>query len=458
MLAGNRNVWFLFWIGMAAFLNFPNPALSTRPATTDPWAKAAIPAREKLVLPVEELPPVYAWNALLLDAFRADREYPPAASRALAILHLSLYDAVNTIETRADYYLGPVEGSVPARREAAIAAAGLEVGQALYPQFDEDWEALHAAHLAALPQDQSTTNGLALGRAAAERLLSARADDGYDQLVAFPGSSEPGAWRPTFPSYRPALSPHWRFVRPFVMESPDEFRLPPPPTLVSDRYTTDLLEVQSIGEFFSDTRTPDQTDIALFWEDAPGTFLPPGHWNQIAVDAARAEGLDPWKRAHLLARLNLALADAAIAAWDSKYTHAYWRPITAISLAADDGNPATEPDANWTSYLVAPAHPEYPSGHSTFNGAGSTILEAMFGPGYAFDSRSDGLLLQYGIPDFSRQYDSFREAAEEGGRSRIYGGIHYEFSNEGGLSLGRAVGELVLEEELQRAPEIWLIR
>ncbi|MCA9066047.1 MAG: phosphatase PAP2 family protein, partial [Planctomycetaceae bacterium] len=185
------------------------------------------------------------------------------------------------------------------------------------------------------------------------------------------------------------------------------------------------------------SRTADQTEVARFWSDGLGTVTPPGHWNEIASQVAQQQGNSLAANIRLFAELNTALADAAIVAWDAKYTYDLWRPVTAIQNATDDGNDATVADPEWYSFLITPNFPEYVSGHSTFSGAAAAVLNQLLGTDVSFTIDSQGL------PGVSRFFPNFDAAADEAGRSRIYGGIHYEFSNQDGLSTGRDISEFV---------------
>lgn len=193
-----------------------------------------------------------------------------------------------------------------------------------------------------------------------------------------------------------------------------------------------------LGAADSALRTAEQTEIALFWADGAGTYTPPGHWVAIANQVAAAQGLGGGAAARLLAVLEVALADASIACWDAKYAHGFWRPVTAIREAGADGNPATTADPGWTPLLATPNHPEYVSGHSTYSGAAAAVLTAFLGE-VPFTTTG------HGLPGVTRGFDGFAEAAAEAGRSRIYGGIHFEFSNQDGQALGRAVAAQALE-------------
>jgi hypothetical protein len=176
--------------------------------------------------------------------------------------------------------------------------------------------------------------------------------------------------------------------------------------------------------------------------------MPPGHWHEIAVDLARAKGHSLEESAHLLALMSLAQADAAIVAWAGKYRHNFWRPLTAIRRAGEDGNEATTSNENWDSYLVAPNFPEYPSGHSTFSKAGAQILTHYYETdAVTFTARSDSVPV-------TRTFHSFAACADEVGLSRIYGGIHFEFANRDGKESGRKVADFVAANYLLPLAEL----
>src|SRR5213596_4405288 len=287
------------------------------------------------------------WNNAALDAIRAGNTSPPIASRSLAILHVSIYDAVNGIARTHDAYLVQSAASSSASREAAASAAAHQALVNLFPASTASFDALHAAILAAIPDGPQNTAGIVWGEFVANQILAARANDGSDAIVPPPGGSGPGVWVPTPPAFAPYLLPQWGFVVPFAMSTTSQFRPPGPPSLDSEQYAADYTEVKELGALVGSTRTADQTQIALFWADGAGTETPPGHWNSIAQEVAAMKGNTLEENARLFALLNLAMADAAICAWDAKYTFFFWRPVTAIRNGDLDGNPATDPDPTW---------------------------------------------------------------------------------------------------------------
>src|SRR6266516_2313894 len=260
------------------------------------------------------------WNNAALDAIRADRTAPPIASRSLAILHASIYDAVNGIARTYEPYLVQSAVQASASREAATSAAAHEVLVNLFPASASTFDALHAAILATIPDGTHKANGIVWGEFVANQILTARADDGWDAVVQPPGGSGPGVWVPTPPAFLPYLLPQWGFVVPFGMSSSSQFRPPGPPSLNSQQYAADYNEAKELGALSGSTRTAEQTQIALFWADGAGTETPPGHWNSIAQIIAAGQGNTLEENARLFALLNIAMADAAICAWDAKYT------------------------------------------------------------------------------------------------------------------------------------------
>jgi membrane-associated phospholipid phosphatase len=376
------------------------------------------------------------WNDAALDAIRAGHTAPPIASRGLAILHVSIYDAVNGIARTNEPYLVQSAVSASASREAAASTAAHEALINLFPAAAASFDALHAAILAAIPDGPQKTAGMVWGEFVGNQILAARANDGWNAIVAPPGGSGPGVWVPTPPAFLPYALPQWGFVTPFAMTSSSQFRPPGPPSLDSQRYAADYDEVRELGAAVGSTRTEEQTEIALFWADGVGTETPPGHWNSIAQTIATARGNTLEEDARLFALLNIAMADAAICSWDAKYTFHFWRPVTAIAFA--------EPELNWMSFIVTPPFPDYVSGHSTFSGAAASVLALFYGTDdLPFTTGSDFL------PGVYRSFPTCLDAAEEAAVSRLYGGIHFRSANEDGLQAGITIGEWTGSHYLQ---------
>lgn len=368
------------------------------------------------------------WNTVALDAIRALNVPPPDASRALAVESIAVYDAVAAVRHTAPFAVAmDTFGNVDADLVAAgAAAAALE---ALFPAQYAGFEA-DLVHNALASRTAFASESVDLGRRIGAGVAARYADDGWNKAVAAADlSTGPGVWRPTAPAYLPPLDQQWATLRPFCMEGSDAYRPAGPPALGSAAYRAAVQEVEELGSATSTTRTAEQTEIAKFWADGSGTYTPPGHWNAIAGQIAAQRGDGLFADAKMFATLNVALADAAIVAWDAKFHFDLWRPITAIR----------EADPAWTPLLSTPPFPSYVSGHSTFSAAAAAVLDSVYGSDLSFDTTS------LGLPDVVRHFNGFAAAAAEAGRSRIYGGIHFAFDDVDGQAVGREVAAVALK-------------
>jgi hypothetical protein len=388
---------------------------------------------------------VLEWNEILLDAVRATSANPPRASRAMAIVHAAIYDAVNAIERTHEVYAVEVLASPLSSRGAAVAAAAHATLSSLFPTQVGTFNAKLIESLATIPDGLAEDLGVDLGETVAAEMLALRANDGSATIVPYTPGNQPGDWQPTPPANLPALLPNWPDVTPFAMTSGSQFSPDDIPALTSSQYTAAFNEVKSLGDINSATRTADQTNIARFWANGGGTATPPGHLNVLAAIVAVQRGNSLAENARLFAMLNVALADAAIMAWDAKYDTDFWRPITGIQAADSDGNPNTIADAAWTPLIVTPPFPSYVSGHSSFSGAAAAVLKSFFGrDNIAFTLPSENPAVA------SRSYTSFSQAAQESADSRLYGGIHWRFDNEDGLVAGKNLGNFVAKSFFER--------
>ena len=391
---------------------------------------------------------VLYWNEVLLTSIADTSMPPPVASRAMAMMHTAIYDAVNSIDRLHEAYAGQWKTAPGTSPEAAVAQAARDVLANLFPSKASSFNTTLTTRLGLIADGAGKSAGTDLGAKAAANIIALRANDNSGLTVPYTPGTNPGDWIPTPPGFGSALLPNWPQVTPWSMTSGDQFRNSGTPALDSTNYAAALNEVKSLGSAGSVIRTPDQTNIARFWADGAGTATPPGHWNRIAQDVAEQLGNSLSENARMFALLNIALADAAIVSWDNKYAYDFWRPVTAIRNADLDNNPATSADPTWTPLLVTPPFPSYTSGHSTFSGAASAVLANFFETDQiAFTTSSQG----FAVPD--RSYSSFSQAADEAGISRIYGGIHYSFDNVDGLASGRSLGDFVFDTQLQSVPE-----
>lgn len=390
---------------------------------------------------------VIDWNNVALDAIRATSTAPPIASRALAIMQTSVYDAVNAIDRIYKPYAVNLVAAGNASREAAVASAAHRVLENLFPSQKSTIDAALSNSLAGIPDGIAESNGITLGQQVADQMLSLRVNDGSTSTVNYTNGTEPGDWQRTPPALAAPLLPHWGAVKTFGITSASQFPVSGPPALSSTSYAAAFEEVKQLGALNSTTRTADQTNIAKFWANGASTATPPGHWNVLAQTVSMAHNKSLAENARLFAMLNVALADAAIACWDAKFDFDFWRPITAIRAADTDGNSATLADAQWQPLLTTPPFPSYTSGHSTFSGAAAQVLKAFFGTdNFSFTLESE----DSSVPD--RSFTSFTQAADESAVSRLYGGIHFNFDNDDGLVAGRAIGSFVASQLFQAAP------
>jgi hypothetical protein len=378
------------------------------------------------------------WNSLAIDAIRNDDTGPTLSTRNLAILHTSIYDAVNSIQRTHQPFRFQVDPSGSASAEAAAVSAAHQVMVSLYPSLKARADALYSTYVEGVPPSVDFTNGIALGQRVAELSLAWRGEDGSQTDVPYIPSDAPGQWRRTPPLFLPPLTPQWRYVTPFCLPELEPYVPGPPPALDSPEYAQDLNEVKALGAKNSAIRTPEQSQIATFWSDFSYTAMPPGHWHEIAAAIAQDRELDLADTARLFALISVAQADAAIVCWEIKYRYNLWRPITAIQDASDDNNPATTTDPTWNHFLNSPPFPSYTSGHSTFSKASSEVLTSFFGTdAISFSIGSDSL------PGVVRSFTSLAVCTDEVGRSRIYGGIHFQFDNRVGQVVGKKVANYI---------------
>ncbi len=381
------------------------------------------------------------WNKITQQAIANDASNAQFASRTLAMESLAVFDAISAIDGSKGYL---VDAQAPSDADANVAAAQAahDVLVALYPGQKAALDALLAQSLNAAPDGQSKIDGIALGASVAAQIVALRANDGWNNIVLDEGSTTPGQWSETAPSYSPGETPQWGSVTPFALTSDSQFLPVAPPALGSAAYAAAVNETESLGAVDSTTRTADETQIAKFWNDPSGTYTAAGAWNDIADQAAVAQNYSLSADAQMLAELNVAEADSAIAAFNAKYTYNLWRPITAIQQANSAGNAAVTQDSTWQPLITTPAFPSYVSGHSAFAGAAATVLDSFFGSDYAFSYTDPSTS---SLPGVTRDYTSFDAAALEMGMSRIYAGIHYTFDNTAGLTLGSEVGSWTLQ-------------
>jgi len=434
---------------------------------------------------------VRRWNEILLSANALDHTPvgpgenrvfgeqlgPHRTSRAFAIVHIAIFDAVNAIAGGYKSYTGLPPASRDISMHAAVAQAAHDTLVALYPAQKPSFDELLAEDLDQVRDRQAQRRGSAVGSRAAAAILGLRANDGSqvaEQLYGSEYTPVPGLgkWRQDPIAQQPiALGSLWGQVKPFVLESAGQFPAPPPPALNSGAYATAFDEVKRLGGCGSDParcspgsptateRNAEQTQIGIYWgyDGTPGLGTPPRLYNQIVVRIADQMGSNAIELARLLALVNTAMADAGIACWDFKYLFAFWRPITAIRATGDSSwTPLGAQASNSGSVNFTPPFPAYASGHATFGGSVFEILRSFYGTDrIAFSFVSDEL---NGVtrdnkgsvrPRLPRRFSSLSQAEEENGQSRIYLGIHWAFDKTEGIAHGRLVGDYVFENAFQ---------
>lgn len=392
---------------------------------------------------------VVNWNATMLQAIWNAATPPTIASRAMAMVGVAVFDAVAGRHGEDTYKIPGLTArpAADASPEAAAIAAADAVLNSLFPAQKPIFDSEYQATLAQVPDGRRKTDGLVWGQTVANSMIAWRSQDGSTNTSMYqpaPAGGPAGQYELT-PGVSSVLSPQWGQVTPWAMPvGSTQFLPPPPPALDSAQYAADFNKTKSLGGTTSTTRTPDQTAYAHFWADVPGNSVtPPGHWDEIAEHVSLQRHLSPKQNARLFGLLNIGLADAAICCWNAKYLDNFWRPVTAINdPRAAQINPATASDPTWKPLWKTPNFPSYTSGHSTFSGAASSILSALFGKNVHFTIGSDNM------PGYSRSFTSFTAAADEAGESRVVGGIHFEFDNQAGLAVGRNLGNFVIKNFL----------
>jgi len=379
---------------------------------------------------------VIQWNRILLGILRTPGAQPATVhpTRSMAILHAAVYDAVNAIAKTNAPYLVDLGAPRHASEPAAAAAAAHAVLVRLYPAQAAALDADLAVSLSHVPDGRAKDQGIRVGEEAAAAILTLRSDDGSAATpIPFVPGTNPGDYQLTPPAFVQPVFTHWPFVQPFALRTANQFRPAPPPSVTSPTYTDSFDEVKSLGLASSTTRTADQTQIARFWA-APIQ----NYWNEIAQTAALAHGTTLVQNARLFALLDLTVADSVIAFYDAKYTYHFWRPITAIRAAANDGNPATAGDPNWTPLATTALDPSYPGAHAVVSAAGADVLSTFFGS----DSENFAVTSEV-LPGVVRGFTSFSAAADEASLSRIYAGQHFRFDLVAGQRLGTQVADYV---------------
>jgi hypothetical protein len=376
---------------------------------------------------------VTRWNSIACELAGPANFDTPTSNRALAIMHTAIYEAVNAITKRYPPGDLKLEAPVGASVDAAVAAASHITLSKLAPARQAEIDSAYQAAIAKIPDGKSKSDGIAVGEKAAEQILARRMDDGFATVETYRPYTIAGVYVPT----AVPLVSQWPSRKPWLMTSANQFRPGPPPKLTSETWARDYNEIKAIGRKTNSTRTPEQTDIARFWE-ATGASI----YHGIVRSIADQPGRDITQNARLFMAVTQAADDALIAVFDAKYHYNFWRPITAIRNGDIDGNDATERDASWMPLINTPMHPEYPCAHCISAGAIGTVLEAEIGNGPVPVLTT----LSPTANNTKRTWMKIEDFMQEVSNGRIYDGVHFRTSTEVGTTMGRKIGNLAVEK------------
>lgn len=401
---------------------------------------------------------VNSWNQKVMEiAVAEDGFLTLKGLHTASMMHVAMHDALNNIVP--EYSLYSYKGEATSADPIVTAAfAAYEVAIDQYPDKQKEFEEELQKWVNSIEDDEGKEAGKILGKASAASILTERKDDNWNGEAEY-------TWHPMAPGVYAEFSEHsgtpegfifgagWAKAKPFLLPRQDHFRSPPPPEINSEAYTNAFNEVKEVGRFDSNSRTADQTHLAMWWKD----FVENSH-NRLATHLVTTEKLNLWDAARTFALMNVAIYDAYVSVFDNKFFYNHWRPYTAIRWAANDGNPDTEPDPEWNNlHKHTYAFPSYPSAHGTASTAAMTVLANTLGTGnkYKFTMTTEEVdkagpfsgKIKMDPP--TRSFNSFSEAGLEASMSRVYLGIHFRYDSEEGYQLGARIGEYANQNFLQ---------
>ena len=361
---------------------------------------------------------------------------PYNAQRLIGMVHLAMFDAVNSIERHYRPYLVELKAEPTTSKEAAAAAAAATILATLDPKTASDMKTALATYLASIPDGKDKLNGVELGEAVAVRIFGARANDGSEEPDAYRPRTTPGVYVPT-PITAGSM---WPNMKPFAMIKGSQFRPDPPIALNSNEWAADFNELKDYGGKTSTKRSAQQTEIARFW-----LMTGPRAYHPLVRELVTTKGMSVVDSARFIALVTVGLNDALIAVFDAKYHYNFWRPITAIRNGDIDENPATDREATWQPIDNTPMHPEYPCAHCILSGSVAGVVKAALGgediPEVAMTSTT--------APGVTHRWTNLTAFTEEVANARIWAGFHYRFSTRVGTNMGHQIGEYVVKNVMQ---------
>lgn len=394
----------------------------------------------------------------LTDLIIYDIFSPPVASRIYAYTSLAAHEAIRHADSTEASIVAKLNGfeKMPVPEKSKKYNFTLAASKAFYDvmrqmTFSKDtiskFETQTFTSFKNILSKEEYDNSTAFGEAVAKKILQRAAADNYKQTRAFEkfyGSKEDGKWRPTSPDYLDGVEPYWKQLKPFTLDSASQFDPGPPPTF-SKSTNSAFFKMNKEVYDTSKALSIEQKDIARFWDDNPfvtqhsGHMMvatkkqtPGGHWMGIATLTCRQSKAGVVKSARTYALTSLALFEAFMSVFDTKYRYVYVRPVSAINEMIDP---------KWEPYLQTPPFPEYTSGHSTITASAATVLTHLYGNNFAFNDTSNRRYI-----NMERKFSSFIQASNECSISRFYGGIHYRISVDKGAEVGKKIGVYIISK------------
>jgi hypothetical protein len=361
---------------------------------------------------------------------------PYTAQRVMGMVHIAMFDAVNSIERRCRPYLVQLPADPTTSKEAAAASAAATVLATIDSEIAGEMKIAIASYLASIPDGAAKSDGVKLGEAVAARVVEARANDGADAPDDYRPRTTPGVYVPTPITAASA----WPNVKPFAMTKASQFRPDPPISLTSKDWAADFNELKDYGGKTSAKRSAQQTEIARFW-----LMVGPPAYHPFARNLVTAKQMNVGDSARFMALVAVGLNEALIAVFDAKYHYNFWRPITAIRNGDIDDNPATDREATWQPIDNTPMHPEYPCAHCILSGSVAGVVKAVLGtaeiPEIAVTSAT--------APGVTHRWTNMTAFTDEIANARIWAGFHYRFSTRVGTEMGLKIGEYVVKNVMQ---------